>query len=166
MSAPFFSKGIQVLLVIFLVIGASAPSIYFYKKYRSAQNALQNPAVYVQQETKLLKERVGKFIELPTDEEPTIATVTDADRLREQPFFANAQNGDRVFIFTRAHKAILYRPSTNKIIEVAPVNIGNNQATPSAEQVTNPLSHETPVTPTAKVTPTKPSTPRPSPIGE
>lgn len=123
---------------ISLGIAALVPALYFFNKYQRAQEALQNPTVYAKEEAKLLKGKVGKLIELPLDEEPTIATVTDADRLREQQFFANAQNGDRVLIFNEAKKAFLYRPSTNKIIEVAPVNIGNNQATPSASSGQEP----------------------------
>lgn len=114
-----------------LVVLAAVPSVYFYRQYRGAQQKLANPTQYAQEEAKLIREKVGKLMELPTDEEPTIATVTDAAKLAEQPFFAKAQNGDRVLIFTNAKKAVLYRPSTNKIIEVAPVNIGSNQETPS-----------------------------------
>jgi hypothetical protein len=31
--------------------------------------------------------------------------------------------GDKVLIYSRAQKAILYSPSKNKIIEVAPINL-------------------------------------------
>jgi hypothetical protein len=55
-----------------------------------------------------------------------VATVSDASKLQSQQFFAKAQNGDKVLIFTNAKRAVLYRPSTNKVIEYAPVNIGNN----------------------------------------
>ena len=144
-------------LVVGLVLLASVPSVYFYRQYRTTQEKLAHPTQFAQEEAKLLKEKVGKLIELPVDEEPTIATVSDADRLREQPFFANAQNGDKVLIFTNARKAILYRPSTNKIIEVAPVNIGNNQP-PSATESAQPATTATPTT-----TPIEVSTGTPTP---
>lgn len=125
-------KKIWIGVGIVFAIAALVPSFYFFNKYRAAQDALANPTQYAQEEQRLLRTKVGKLIELPLDEEPTVATVTDAEKLREQPFFINAQNGDRVLIFTQAKKAYLYRPSTNKIVEVAPVNLGNNQATGSA----------------------------------
>lgn len=69
---------------------------------------------------------VGKIILLPTGETPTVATVSDVDALKNsQPFFSQAKNGDKVLIYTKVKKAILYRPSTKKLIEVAPINLGS-----------------------------------------
>ena len=75
---------------------------------------------------------VSKLIVLPSDEIPTIATVTEEDLVKGEPFFRNAVNGDRVLIYTNARKAYLYRPSERIIIEVGVVNI--NQ--PVVEEVT------------------------------
>ncbi len=66
---------------------------------------------------------VGKLMVLPENEQPTIATVTDLEKLKDQPFFAKAQVGDKVLIYTSAKKAILYRPTENKIIELAPLSV-------------------------------------------
>lgn len=78
------------------------------------------------QETKKITNAVGKLIQLP-EGTPQIATVSDVETLKKsQPFFENAQNGDQVLVFTK--EAILYRPSNNKIINVAPVN--REQAAP------------------------------------
>lgn len=87
-------------------------------------------------EAKQLSSEVGKLIELPSDEVPTIATVVDVEKVRGQPFFANAQNGDKVLLYAKTSKAILYRPSAKKIIEVAPINLGDNQ-TPAGTTTTN-----------------------------
>jgi hypothetical protein len=59
---------------------------------------------------------VGAAVELPEDEVPTVATVMNLEKLREQPFFVNAERGDKVLIYPRAGRAILYRPSTGKVI--------------------------------------------------
>lgn len=74
------------------------------------------------EEIKSLIEKVGNIIELPQGETPTIATVTDLSKLRDQPFFSNAKLGDKVLVYAAAKKAFLYRPSTDKIIEVGPVS--------------------------------------------
>lgn len=66
---------------------------------------------------------VGKLITLPEDENPTIATVSDPAKLAGQPFFSRAKEGDKVLIYTRYKKAILYRPSERKLVEVADLNL-------------------------------------------
>ncbi len=70
---------------------------------------------------------VAKLINLPP-EAPTIATVANLEPLRGQPFFVNAMVGDKVLIYSASHKAILYRPDTDKIIEVAPFSIDNSSS--------------------------------------
>jgi hypothetical protein len=64
---------------------------------------------------------------LPTDEQPTLATVSDVTKVRDQPFFTHAQNGDQVLVYTQTRKAILYRPSADRIVEVAPLSVNSVQ---------------------------------------
>ena len=108
------------LIVAFLITGGF--SVYFWNEARALK---ANPQKAVQEETRKLLANVSALIVLPEDENPTIATVTDPERLREQPFFAKAQIGDKVLIYTNARKAVLYNPENNRIVEVAPINIGN-----------------------------------------
>lgn len=109
------------VIFIILTVVASALAVYFYARYLSIKT---NPQQMVQEETADLVEAVGKLILLPSDETPTIATVTDPAPLSSQPFFVNAKKGDKVLIYTSAKKAILYNTDENRIVEVAPVNIG------------------------------------------
>jgi len=126
-------RKIKVLyIVIACGILASIPSVYFFTKYREAQQRLTNPQYAVAAEVKDIVARVSKLMVLPADEEPTLASITDKDKLRSQPFFMNAVNGDKVLLYMKAKKAILYRPSENKIIEVSPMTITSN-ATASGE---------------------------------
>lgn len=125
------SKSILLILAIVLFIGAASTAGYFYFQYRAAQSKLTNPNQAAQQETQQLIDKMSKLIDLPQADlkngEPTLATVLDKSKLKDQPFFANAENGDKVLIYTKAKKAFLYRPSTNKIVNVAPVTIGAGQ---------------------------------------
>jgi len=136
-------KSRQVLLVVALVVilAFAAGGWYFFSKYQQAKKEiaqLSNPQEAARLETERLRSEVAQLVELPANEEPTIATVVDADKLKSQAFFANAQNGDRVLMFPQAKKAVLYRPSTKKIIEIAPINIGNTQgASTSTPTTTN-----------------------------
>jgi hypothetical protein len=63
---------------------------------------------------------------LPTEELPIVATVADPEKLKGQAFFVNATKGDKVLIYNTAKKAILYSPTENKIVDVAPLSIGQN----------------------------------------
>lgn len=117
------------VVVVVLLIIAILPSYYFYNRYQKAQNLLKNPSALAKEETKQLITNVSRLIVLPSDEEPTIASVVDKNKLKDQPFFKNSENGDKVLIYTKAKKAILYRPATNKIIEVSPITIGQSQVT-------------------------------------
>ena len=82
-----------------------------------------------------LLSQVGKLMVLPTGETPTIAQVDNATTLRSQPFFANAENADWVIVFTLAKKAILYRASINKIIEVMPVSLTSSPGASSSARI-------------------------------
>ena len=114
-------------LILFLIVLAIVGG-YFYKNKIS----YKNPELAAELEAKELAEKVGKLILLPKDEVPTIATVSDPEVLKNQAFFKDAKRGDKVLIFTNAKKAILYDPSANLIINVAPVNLGSFQASPIA----------------------------------
>lgn len=117
--------------IVFLLIVAAFPSVYFFQKYNQAQMRINNPTEAAKQDAASTIAAVGKLMMLPAGEEPTVMQVSDISKLKNQPFFANAENGDKVIIYTKAKKAILYRVETNKIIDVAPITI-ENTATPSA----------------------------------
>jgi hypothetical protein len=127
------------VLSLFLMIVAAGGGYLFYNYQQSQQelkNLKESPQTAAKQEIKEVSEKIGALMELPANEEPTLATVTDIEKLKSQTFFAKAVNGDKVLIYTESSKAILYRPETNKIIEVASVNLGQNQV--QAQEQTTP----------------------------
>ena len=75
-----------------------------------------------------IKAKVAKLMSVPADETPTLASVTDKTKLKDQPFFKDAENGDQILIFPQAKKAIIYRESTNKLINVGPIAITTDTA--------------------------------------
>ncbi len=82
---------------------------------------VQGQQKLAEQEVSSIVDAIGKHMLLPADETPAIATVTDAEALKkEQPFFKDANNDDRIVIYAKAERAILYRPSEDKIINVGP----------------------------------------------
>ena len=56
---------------------------------------------------------------VPLDEAPTLATIVDVSKLREEVFFKNAEVDDKLFVYQQAQIAILYRPSVEKIVNMA-----------------------------------------------
>lgn len=117
-------------LVPFLVIVIAVLAIQVIVLYKQISGLKQNPQQIAQEVTKELIAEVGELILLPADEAPTVATVSDPEKLKDQPFFANAKAGDKVLIYTKAKKAFLYDPVGHKVVEVAPVNLGNPEGSP------------------------------------
>ena len=135
---PVHKNAITVLVLLVIIFGASA--YYFFTKYYELKN---NPQAATQEEVAALVAEVGDLILLPKDEQPTVATVADPEALKDQAFFANAQKDDKVLIYARAQKAILYSPARHQVIEVAPVNIGEGESIPaSATETTDETSAE------------------------
>ncbi len=110
-------------ILLILVVVLAGTSIYFYRQFSVIK---QDPNAISKAEVRTLTEKVGRLIVLPQDEDPTVATVSDPEALKDQTFFADAKKGDKVLIYTNAKKAILYDPTLNKIITVAPLTIGDS----------------------------------------
>lgn len=132
-----------------IVIILAAILVYFAIQYTNVKN---NPQLITQQENLQLKNKVAELINVPVDEEPTVATVLDSEQLKSQDFFKKAVNGDKLLVFVRAGKAILYRPSTHKIIEVAPITINKDGSTNAPSVSTSTPSVNQTVAPTTSTT--------------
>ncbi len=114
-----------IILAIFALGGAGA-GLYYYRQYVRAVTFANDPSA----EAKELIAKLGKLIDLPTGEEPTVATVKNAEQIKTQPFFAKAKVGYRVLLYPTSRMAILYDDKANKIINVGTINVSDT-ATPS-----------------------------------
>lgn len=137
---PVFKiKPLSKVITILILFSAIGTATYFYYQYKKAV-ATPNLA-----ETEQITKAISKFMELP-NEHPSLVTVTDEMKLKQQPFFQNAQNGDKVLIFQNAKRAILYRPATKKVIDVAPIRTlppeSTATVTPSPEPASTPSASE------------------------
>lgn len=122
------NKVVVIVALLFAVVGIGG-SIYFYLENQSIKNdpntLIEMSKKATSQEAKELKDKVSKLMQLPSDEEPVVATVSDKDKLKDQPFFKNAANGDKILIFTVAKKAIIYRESEDRLINVGPIAVAS-----------------------------------------
>lgn len=116
---------ISFIILVLLTIGSSGAAIYYYYQYRQLQIQVNDPGAAVRD----LIAQVGKLVELPQNEQPTVATVTNPALIKDQPFFAKAKKGDRVILYPNARIAILFDQAANKIINFGTINVN---ATPSA----------------------------------
>jgi uncharacterized protein YneF (UPF0154 family) len=114
-------------LGIFIVLVICAVLAFFAYGYYSTRNQLMHlksaNSSSKSNDTQQLINKVGSLVQLPADESPTIATVSNASRLKNQQFFSMAKDGDKLLIYSKSGLGVLYRPSTNKIIAYSPVNL-------------------------------------------
>ena len=127
-----------ILIPIVLLVVAVGFAAYFY--HQKVELTAKSVDTSEQQVANVIT-AVGKLIILPENENPTVATVSDPAALKNQPFFADAEMGDKVLIYTKSKEAILYRPSINKIIAVSPLSF-DNQSSVSSTSTTAPASHK------------------------
>ena len=114
---------IFILTISLLAISGSIGTLYYFFRFSAAQKQLKQISVETEDDVRNLVARVGRLMQLPSQELPTVMTVTDSDRLKNVNFFANARIGHKLLIYPEAHKAILFDPIQNVIIEVAPYNV-------------------------------------------
>lgn len=128
-------------LIVGCLIGVMLAGYLFYQFSRPYLfNSAATKTVLNKEEMKNLVEEIGKIAKLPQREDPSVATVTDINRLKDQPVFAESKNGDRVLLYTNAQKVVIYDPISRKIVNIAPLTAGNaravnNTIVPSASSV-------------------------------
>ncbi len=67
-----------------------------------------------------IRDQVAKIMILP-EEEPLVSAVSNAEELKAQPFFRSVENEDQVLVFTNTAKIVVYRPSSNQIVNAGPI---------------------------------------------
>lgn len=129
--------GTVVLVIVLLLAG-----YYFYNQSKKEKQNLNlaNIITVTEKEAEARKEAevlvliVGKLVELPKNEIPTVATIVDKEKLKDQQFFKTVENGDKLLVYTKALKAILYRPSTNKVIDMTVLSLGEKNGEQEVKQ--------------------------------
>lgn len=148
------SRTLPVVIVLSgLLLIALSIAGYFYYQYK------HTPEVANAEEVAKVVKAVGSMLELPADETPTLATVSDKTKLEDQPFFKKSANGDKVLIYADAGRAILYRPSTKKIIDITTIDLQAQANKTVAQDTATTPNQGTPAT-----SPAVPPSPTPVPI--
>lgn len=141
--AQFLHSSWRKILGGFFILSLTTASLfvayYFYNQNQKNASALEDTQRQLENSKMSLLDKIKTVVDLP-EEDPSMATVADVAALRNQPFFAKAQNDDVVLFFYGEGKALLYRPSENKIINWAFLDTG--QASQPDGQVAGTQSGE------------------------
>ena len=132
------------LLIGLATVGLAVISAFFIFKYLQVSRELADLKANPAQLTALLENQnqktlnqLGQLMELP-QETPRIITISDKNSIANEPLLSKAEVGDTFVVYATARKAILYRPSQNKIIDVIPVSAPTN--TPPITPSSSPKS--------------------------
>jgi hypothetical protein len=108
--------GLSLLLVITLGVCG-----YLYFAYQKAVS--KNPA----EEKRRIITQVSKLVVLP-QEDPTIATVRDGQKLASKLLSKKTDKGDRLLIYNKARRIVVYRPAIGKVVDMFTINDVKNRA--------------------------------------
>lgn len=127
------SKKLLIYLWLSLSLILLGTTVYFFYQYRKLSSGPIAAQIKTQEEAQGLVKEIGKLMLLPKDETPTVATVTDIEKLKDQPFFKNAKNGYKVLLYPNSKLAIIYDPKINLIINVGPINFSQQETPPAVK---------------------------------
>lgn len=123
-----FSIVAVVLVVSAIACAGLAYELKYDKKGFANKETNSIKTSLKEQDFELVKAAVIRNYGLLYDEDPVFATVTDIERMRAQQFFVKIENDDKVLIYTKNRRIILFRPSSNKIIDISQ-ELGMNAGT-------------------------------------
>lgn len=110
-------------LLVILSVGMTILLLFLTGVILSQRNSSQTPktlgVVTDQSEPQRYYDSVSNFVELPTNELPTVANVSEAEKVKAQnSAFTDVKNGDKMLFFVKSRKVVVYRPDTNKVVAV------------------------------------------------
>ena len=147
----------KLLVISVLLFAPISGALNIYLTYR----LMTVPAIIpVQDKSAEMISAISKLVELPSNEAPTVVVIDDPEILKKQGLFPMSESGDVILVYKGEKKAILYRPITNKIIDISVINITDEQPpetatpTPTPPEVTpSPAPESVIVPPTPIPTP-------------
>lgn len=115
-TVHFFKRYfIQTVIIVLLVLAFGFFELGRYTEYNA------HPNLYVQDRATQTLQKISSLIQLPKGI-PTMAIINNAASVKKtQPFLVNAKDGDVLIVYKNAEEALLYRPSTNKLITVGSI---------------------------------------------
>jgi uncharacterized protein YpmB len=100
------------VIVMILAVAFILGGIY---KNQMAQKQKQRAA-----DEQAVVDKISKLLRLP-NETPISMTVYNEKDFQNNDLFRTVKTGDKILVYLNSKQAIIYRPSTNQVIEVLPV---------------------------------------------
>ncbi|HXV27226.1 MAG TPA: LytR C-terminal domain-containing protein [Candidatus Paceibacterota bacterium] len=127
----------KLLAGLILVAAIAGGGWYFFNKGK--QEFVIKPGEKLSEEqVSRLVQRVGRFLVLPDNEEPSVAAIVDAAALAErQSFYQGAKDGDILLVYS--NKAIIYDAVEDKLVNVGPIVRTDEPVAPVASGSGTPL---------------------------
>jgi preprotein translocase subunit SecF len=144
-------KYVLSLVAIIALIAVAGVGYLVYNKYKVSTDTTKQESATVSQEdqdkakaeTTVNKLKEVLFIE-ETDQKPAVATIVDPAKVKESnpDFYKNAQKDDVLVVYPE--RAIIFRQSDNKIINIAPIVKNSDPAKTTTETKTTTPEIKTP----------------------
>ncbi|MFA5961347.1 MAG: LytR C-terminal domain-containing protein [Parcubacteria group bacterium] len=126
-----------VLFVVPLLVVSCFVLGFFTYYYRNKYVQLvKTPTILEKNDRELVLGNVSNLAELPSGEDPIIATAGDVEKLTGQAFSSDVSADDKAVIYVGAKKAIIYRTSSGKIVETTPFSSEEDKIVAHAENQT------------------------------
>ena len=104
-------RKIVIVVLLVLLIAAIGFAVMFFIKYRQIVGNVPSS------ERQKIISKIEPVIALP-DEQPELSTILDTAKLTNQTLRERANNGDNLFIYSKAKRLVIYRPSTGKVVDM------------------------------------------------
>ena len=108
------------ILLLLLVIAVGVSGLLFIKYKRAVDTANSS-------EREQIIQRLAPIIILP-DEQPDLSTILDTSKLTNQVLKQRANNGDKLLIYNKAKRLIIYRPATGKVVDMLTIQTQTDAA--------------------------------------
>lgn len=127
------NKSIIAILIVIVILALAGAGFMYYQYQKTASELKKvktqtaaSSSTPKEDEVKKIVAEVAKLARLPENEIPSIATITDVSKLKDQPFFKDAKNGDILLVFNTSGKAVLYDPKEKKIVDVTTLSTSSS----------------------------------------
>ena len=121
----------SMLFGVIALLAVVAAGFFFLQYQNERSNSPEATAERNQALSNDIVGQLGAVLLLDEEAEPTVATIDDANSLREAnaDFYENAQDGDYLILYPQ--RAIIFRDTEDRVVNIAPIISTGNNATPA-----------------------------------